>query len=72
MREPLTQREEAILLALADGLSTDEIAVELHLSSHTIKLYVKLLLLKMGARNRTHAVALAYHKGLLVPLQNTP
>jgi DNA-binding NarL/FixJ family response regulator len=70
--QPLTPREQEILFAYADGRTTDEIAVELQLSPQTIKHYSKHLLVKMGARNRTHAVALAYHRGLLVPLQNAP
>lgn len=63
----LSTRNEQVLLALADGLSNEEIGAELHLSTKTIKCYVKELLDRLGARNRTHAVALAYHHGLLRP-----
>jgi DNA-binding NarL/FixJ family response regulator len=64
---PLTSREEEILFAIADGRSNAEIAGELFLSIETVKCHVQHLLIRLGARNRTHAVALAYHRGLLVP-----
>ena len=64
---PLTVREEQILFALADGLTDSEIAAEVYLSTHTVKAHMKVLFGKLGARNRTHAVALAYHQGILQP-----
>lgn len=63
----LNARENHVLLALADGLSNTEIAGELGLGVETVKVNMATLLEKLGARNRTHAVALAYHLGLLVP-----
>jgi DNA-binding NarL/FixJ family response regulator len=63
----LTSREEQLLFAFADGLTNREIAAELFLSVQTIKSHAKSLLMKLGARNRTHAVAIAYHRGILVP-----
>lgn len=66
----LTSREEQVLFAIADGMQDAEIGAELFLSRETIRTYVNSLLRKLGARNRTHAVALAYHHGILVP-QNT-
>lgn len=65
----LTQPEEEILFAIADGLSTVEIADELGISPETVKTYVPRLIDKLGARNRCHAVALAYHRGILTPLR---
>lgn len=66
--KPLTGREEEILFAIADGDSDDEIAAELGLSTATVKTHLKRgIFAKLGARNRTHAVALAYHHGILVP-----
>lgn len=68
LKEPLTAREEQILFAFTEGLTDREIAAELFLSRETVKQHVSQVLAKMNARNRTHAVALAYHLGLLVPL----
>jgi DNA-binding CsgD family transcriptional regulator len=65
--EALTDRQRQILDGLAEGLTDAEIADELFLSRETIKGYTKHVYAKLGARNRTHAVALAYHHGLLVP-----
>lgn len=64
--DPLTSREEELLFALADGLMNSEIAEELHLSIETVKAHMATLIEKLGAKNRTHAVALAYHRGILV------
>jgi DNA-binding NarL/FixJ family response regulator len=66
MPAPLTSREEEILFALADGLTNPEIAGELSISPETVKCHIRHLLPKLGARNRTHAVALAYHRRLFV------
>lgn len=65
--DQLTQREQQVLLGLADGLTLEYIATELYLSLHTVKTYAKSLREKLGARTAAHAVALAYHEGILVP-----
>lgn len=67
MRQPLTAHEKRILSAAADGLTNREIGNSFFVSEETIKSHVKHILEKLGARNRTHAVALAYRDGLLVP-----
>jgi DNA-binding CsgD family transcriptional regulator len=70
MRSPeLTIREEQLLFAFADGLNNVEVAAELFLSVETVKSHSRGLLVKLGAKNRTHAVAIAYHRGILVPLR---
>lgn len=62
----LTARELRILIAMADGLSNAEIADELKVARETVKFHAVNIYSKMGAKNRAHAVALAYHTGLLV------
>ncbi|WP_120502512.1 response regulator transcription factor [Roseovarius sp. EL26] len=61
----LTPREKDVLLGLAQGQSNKEIARDLDVQEVTVKLHVKTLSRKLGARNRTHAAMLARDKGLL-------
>ena len=64
-QEPLTEREFEVLCHLAWGGRTDGIAYALALSPDTIKFHVAALLRKLQARNRSHAVAVAYRRGIL-------
>jgi LuxR family maltose regulon positive regulatory protein len=57
--EALTRRELEILALVADGLSNQAIAERLFLSLPTVKSHVRSLLRKLGAGNRTEAVATA-------------
>ena len=63
--EGLTARETQVLRLLAEGLANKEIARELDLQEVTIKLHVKTLSRKLGARNRTHAAMIARDRNLL-------
>ncbi len=65
--EPLSEREREVLQLVAEGLSNQQIAQRLVLSLHTVKLYVKHLLAKLGAANRTQAVARARALHILPP-----
>jgi two-component system, NarL family, response regulator LiaR len=58
-RSPLTTREWEVIDLLAEGLTTDEIARSLHLSSETVRSHVKHILRKLDARSRAEAVAAA-------------
>lgn len=65
----LTDREREVFLLMARGRSNREIATELYLSEHTIKIHVGRVLAKLDLRDRIQAVVLAYETGL-IPLQS--
>jgi DNA-binding NarL/FixJ family response regulator len=64
-RGKLTRRQREILQLLADGESTPVAARELELSEETVKTHTKHALARLGARNRTHAVAIALRESLI-------
>jgi DNA-binding NarL/FixJ family response regulator len=64
-RGKLTRRQREILQLLADGGSTVVAARELGLSEETIKTHTKNALGRLGARNRTHGVAIALRESLI-------
>ncbi|MGC1851869.1 MAG: response regulator transcription factor [Solirubrobacterales bacterium] len=64
-RGKLTRRQREILQLLADGGSTAAAARELGLSEETVKTHTKNVLGRLGARNRTHAVAIALRECLI-------
>jgi DNA-binding NarL/FixJ family response regulator len=63
--DALTDRELNCLQLLADGLSTKEIAAEMHLAEETVKTYLKSIYKKLAVRDRTEAVAEAFRRGLV-------
>ncbi|OZG27688.1 DNA-binding response regulator [Williamsia sp. 1138] len=63
----LTEREREVLLAVAQGLSNNEIAAALHMGYGTVKTHVSHLLTKLDSRDRAQLVMYAYESGLAVP-----
>jgi DNA-binding NarL/FixJ family response regulator len=63
----LTERESEVLVLVARGLSNQEIGQELFVTPATAKTHVSRLLMKLGARDRTQLVILAYESGLVEP-----
>ncbi|GAA1364188.1 response regulator transcription factor [Catellatospora chokoriensis] len=61
--EPLTEREEQVLGALAAGRTNTEIAADLFISLSTVKTHVGSLMAKLGVRNRVEAAIWAYETG---------
>jgi DNA-binding NarL/FixJ family response regulator len=63
----LTDREREVLSLVAGGLSNDEIAERLYMSPATARTHVSRTMTKLGARDRTQLVVLAYETGLVRP-----
>lgn len=61
----LSERERDVLVELARGLSTAEIATALELSANTVKTHLRGLFRKLGAHNRVQALSAARERGLL-------
>ncbi len=61
----LAPRELEVLSGMARGLSNKEIAAGLHLSTHTVKTYVKSVLAKLDSPDRARAVATGFERGIL-------
>ncbi len=62
--EELTPREREVLEHVARGLSNGEIAQALVIEESTVKTHVKRILMKLGVRDRIHAVIFGYESGM--------
>jgi len=61
----LTPREISVLKLIAGGNANKEIAAQLHISEESVKGYVKNILFKLGAHDRTHAAILGLKRGII-------
>jgi DNA-binding NarL/FixJ family response regulator len=61
----LTDREQQVLSLVADGLPTREIGAELHYSERTVKKVLGDVVVKLGARSRSQAIARAVRQGII-------
>ena len=68
----LTTRELEVARAIATGMSNAEIAGELVISEWTVKTHVASILRKLGLRDRTQVVVVAYESGLIRPNKGRP
>lgn len=76
---PLSRREYQVMQLIAEGMENAAIAKVLFLSVETVRTHVKSILRKLSARDRTHAVTIAFRSGLLtvtaagsLPTQDPP
>ncbi|WP_025680033.1 response regulator transcription factor [Paenibacillus massiliensis] len=60
---PLTEREKEVLLLIADGKNTKEIAGELFITTGTVRNYISIILDKLNVGNRIEAITLFKEKG---------
>ena len=60
----LTERQRKILDATSKGLSSDKIAASLGISTYAVNQHLDVIRRKLGAQNRTEAVAIAFRKQL--------
>ena len=63
--QPLTSPELDVLRAAADGLSAKETAARLAKSPHTVIAQRRAIQAKLGAKNLSHAISLAYRRRVL-------
>ncbi len=62
---PLTSREREVLRLFAEGNSYAEAGKLLSVSTDTVRTHTRRAMSRLGARNKTHAVALAIRRGLI-------
>jgi two-component system response regulator DesR len=63
--DPLTERERDVVRLVGEGLPNSDISERLHLSEGTVRNYLSSAIVKLNARNRTEAFAIARDKGYL-------
>jgi LuxR family quorum sensing-dependent transcriptional regulator len=64
-KTPLTPREREVLAWVAQGKSASEIAEILRIAKRTVDEHVQTAVRKLGAQNRTHAVAIALRDAII-------
>ncbi|WP_280431573.1 response regulator transcription factor [Nocardia brasiliensis] len=62
-----TEREREVMVLVAEGLTNAEIGARLFMSPATARTHVSRILMKLGARDRTQLVVMAYESGLVRP-----
>jgi len=63
--EPLTSREIEVLSQIAEGNRNRDIGEKLFITEETIKVHIKNIMGKLGASDRTQAVAIAIRRGII-------
>jgi len=63
--ESLTEREISVLKLVADGNRNRDIGERLFITEETVKVHVRHIMEKLGAKDRTQAVAIAVRRGII-------
>ena len=63
--DPLTEREIEVLTRLAEGDRNKDIGARLDIAEDTVKVHVKRIMDKLGAKDRTQAVAIGLRRGII-------
>ena len=63
--DSLTEREVEVLRQVADGNRNRDIAKNLFISEETVKVHIKHIMEKLGATDRTQAVAIGVRRGII-------
>jgi DNA-binding NarL/FixJ family response regulator len=63
--EALTQREIEVLNQIAEGNRNRDIAEKLFITEETVKVHIKHIMEKLGASDRTQAVAIGIRRGII-------
>jgi DNA-binding NarL/FixJ family response regulator len=63
--DALTPREIDVLRLLAKGNANKEIGAQLSLTEETVKSHIRSILAKLGANDRTHALAIGLKRGII-------
>ena len=63
--ESLTTREIEVLTQLASGNRNRDIAQNLSITEETVKVHIKHIMEKLGAADRTQAVAIGLRRGVI-------
>lgn len=65
MKEPLTRKEIRVLQLLAEGYSNSAMAEKLFVSDSTVRTHLRNINMKLDAKSRTQAVAIARRLGVI-------
>jgi DNA-binding NarL/FixJ family response regulator len=63
--QPLTDREIDVLRRIAEGDRNRDIGERLEIAEETVKVHVKRIMEKLGAKDRTQAVAIGIRRGII-------
>ena len=63
--EGLSERDIAVLKLVADGNRNRDIGERLFITEETVKVHVRHIMVKLGAKDRTQAVAISVRRGII-------
>ena len=63
--DPITAREIEVLRLIAEGNRNQDVARRLAITEETVKVHVRHIMTKLGAQDRTQAVAIGLRRGII-------